>query len=831
MAKWVTGQSWVTTLGDSSNTSSLYTNWYAGEPNDGGYGNETVLQMYSNGTWNDGNPAYFVDHTGFLVEYSLTNINNLQQVSADSDLGSPGATLVFNGGTLENTASFTTTRNIVLNGAASFNTDANTTLTDTAGSISGSGGTLTKTSAGALVLGAVGSSGGVTVNAGQLTLIGASSYAGATTINGGLLSVTGAGSLGNGHYAGSVVIAAGSGLDLNSSANQVLSGSISGAGSFTESGPGATTLTGANGVGTFHMNGGSLVLSGTADKLIIQNAYTNANFGVGNDFNARAGVSGLGAIVAAGDVQQGLKINWGTAGKADSVLNFGAVHVGSSNLEFYNIVNTGSSGPQIQGAVQTANGAGGHITDNRLSGPGVTAGNYGPLSTGASTAGLGVTFNATHSGALTGQVVHVVDNFGDAQNLTLTGAAYNLAGASALTQSPIDLGSMRIGTTQSITVTNSAPNDGYSEKLDAQGGAVTGGVITSGSISLLAAGASSNALSVGFGSGAGRKSGTATFNFQSDGAGTSGLGITPLASQTVAVNATVFRLATGSLSPAPIRFTSSHVGDSLSQILTIRNTAANDGYSEKLDAGYGAVSGGVTTNGASANLIAAGQSNHDLTIALNTSSAGAISGSAVVNFATDGSGADGAVKLATTSQTVLVSGNVYNYADVGVQAAAGPAAFSGSGLDYTLDFSSLVGAKNIVTETLQISNLGPNSAWTDLLDGSIGGSLGSGFEINNLGNYGNIGYYGFFNLHGGQTINLTLSFDFERYDSSFKSYLQFDLLDHNASGYATDLGILNFNLVAVPEPEEWLLMLAGSGLLAWRLRKHNRQFEQAGLAA
>jgi autotransporter-associated beta strand protein len=80
---------------------------------------------------------------------------------------------------------------------------------------------------------------------GAVTLAGVNTYTGATGV-GGTLTLDGAAQLGGGSYAGAISIAAGGKLVVNSSANQILSGVISGDGGFTQSGLGTTTLSGAN---------------------------------------------------------------------------------------------------------------------------------------------------------------------------------------------------------------------------------------------------------------------------------------------------------------------------------------------------------------------------------------------------------------------------------------------------------------------------------------------------------------------------------------------------------------------------------------------------------
>ena len=97
-------------------------------------------------------------------------------------------------------------------------------------------------------------------------------------------------------------------------------------------------------------------------------------------------------------------------------------------------------------------------------------------------------------------------------------------------------------------MTNGAANDGFSEVAEFERSAgATGGVTTNGgSFNLLGAGGDECdvALSVGITTAtAGAKNGTATISLTSDGTGSSGLGLTPLASQTVNVSGSVFRLA------------------------------------------------------------------------------------------------------------------------------------------------------------------------------------------------------------------------------------------------------------------------------------------------
>ena len=276
--------------------------------------------------------------------------------------------------------------------------------------------------------------------------------------------------------------------------------------------------------------------------------YQNSNFGVGNAFNPRANVTGPGAINASPGVSQTLGGDVTGGDTATATMSFGNVHVGSSTTLNYQINNVGAGGPNLRGAIQTTVN-GGNLTDARLIGTGVTASNFGPIAAGASSGNLAVTFNATTAGALTAQQMRIINNFDnvDEQTLQITGAAYRLA-APVHSPEPVDFGIVHVGdvVTQAVSISNTATNDGFSERLNGSIGSPTTGITTnSGAFSGLVPGdTNSTSLSVGVNTAtAGAKSGTATIELVSSGAGTSGLPNTALASQTVNVLATVNNFA------------------------------------------------------------------------------------------------------------------------------------------------------------------------------------------------------------------------------------------------------------------------------------------------
>jgi len=117
--------------------------------------------------------------------------------------------------------------------------------------------------------------------------------------------------------------------------------------------------------------------------------------------------------------------------------------------------------------------------------------------------------------------------------------------AAATTSGSVNLGSVIVGSTsawtQALSVTNSAPNDGFSESLNASFGSLSGVTTNSGSFNLLAAGSTNNAaLTVSLATGSvGNQAGSAQILFATDGQGSSGLGTEALAPQTVNVYGTV----------------------------------------------------------------------------------------------------------------------------------------------------------------------------------------------------------------------------------------------------------------------------------------------------
>jgi hypothetical protein len=467
-------------------------------------------------------------------------------------------------------------------------------------------------------------------------------------------------------------------------------------------------------------NSGTLAVN--VNSFTVSTDYTNASFGSGNSFNPHASVTGTGQLLAAGNTTQSVSGDVMGGTTALPVMAFGNMHVGGSATQFYSVLNTGTSGPALRGALQTTtNGA--SITDSRLTGSGVTAGDFGPLASGSSTGNFAVTFTGASVGALDGQFVTIINNFDNVvdQLVQLTGTVFRSAQPGSQVPEPVILPNVHIGSTDQTTLstTNIAVNDGFSEKLDAVVGGVSGDAIASGSVNLLAPQSTdNNSLVVGLDTTTpGAKVGQATIAFASNGDGTSGLGVTKLPLQIVNVSGTVYRLASASMQgPEPVSFGNVHAGTIAQRDITIANSAPNDGFSEKLDVAIGNVTGNGTASGSIALLGPGASDSTSLAVGINTTTPGVKSGSISLDLSSDGAGTSNLGSTVLASQTINVSGTVFRFAS-----ASAPTPKS-------VNFG-IVHINEVPSQTLSIANTAINDGFSeklDVLSGGLGDATASG---------------------------------------------------------------------------------------------------------
>ncbi|WP_210204480.1 autotransporter outer membrane beta-barrel domain-containing protein [Phyllobacterium phragmitis] len=296
-------------------------------------------------------------------------------VKANANLGADAGGLTFNGGTLENTAAFTTSaRSVTVNASgATFKTDADLTL---AGSISGPAGTpgnLTKSGAGNLILTADNST-----------------YAGTFNVASGALHVGNGGSSGTlGGDTGSVALAGGTTLVFDRADAYQYDGLVTGAGALTQAGGPAsvTTLTGKNSYkGATTVSSGRLNVNGdqsAATGPTMVNAGTLSGKGtIGGDVTVAAGADLTAEDVAGDSGFNALTIKGSLALDPGSSLNY--LYGQSPNGDHDALMIEVGGDLDLNGTLNVANN----------SGQDFEAGIYGLIRYGGALSGSGLTLGA-----------------------------------------------------------------------------------------------------------------------------------------------------------------------------------------------------------------------------------------------------------------------------------------------------------------------------------------------------------------------------------------------------------------------------------------------------
>ncbi|WP_413624241.1 autotransporter-associated beta strand repeat-containing protein [Luteibacter sp. Lutesp34] len=336
--------------------------------------NDGILVLTANNTYTGGN----------------TINGGILQVQKDANLGDASNGIDFAGGSLRTTGSFTTARDLSLNGSGAIDTQVGTTLTAT-GAVSGAAG-LVKNGAGTLDISGVASHlGGTTVNAGTLILGGNNTYKGGTTINGGTLQVSSDANLGD--ASGNIAINGGN-LTVTqtmSTDRDILIGSH---------GAQITTLDGVtlNQHGDMSGNGGLVKLGGGTLVVYGNNTFTGGTLIQGGVIRINSGSSlGTGQILLQGGTLQS-DASLGTGQEVvisgDSGVNVAA---GTTTVLSGNLVAGAGNGCFVKSGKgylsltgQSSLASGTCVEDGVLSANGLLASSFVQVDQGAMLRGIGV---------------------------------------------------------------------------------------------------------------------------------------------------------------------------------------------------------------------------------------------------------------------------------------------------------------------------------------------------------------------------------------------------------------------------------------------------------
>ncbi len=643
---------------------------------------------------------------------------------------------------------------------------------------------------------------------------------GSITASSGVLQLGGGGQLG-----GAIGASGGAGAVL-----------LSNNGSFTAAGL-TVTDNGANaaltiGSGTTLTNIGTTTLDGA---LLIGNTGTGATAALLNaagavlllgDADAAVANSGSYVFNNAGVIRDSFA---GTVTMAERMANVGTIDAAAGTLRLSNV--TGSGGLLIEAGatleivtgVSTTqefgfNGLGATLKQDTPAsiktaiggfGPGAQIDLVGSVASSASTKGntlTVVTNTGTYSyvGASPISADHtgIVSDGNGGSIVTLFRQA-----AASISPQPLSFGNVHVGATGTATlsVTNIAAADGYSEALDAQVAGVSAGIGSFGSVTGLTGGNTSTAI--GFTAtvaNAGSFSGTGKLALESDGTGIDSSGTTALPSDPLSFSGAGFRYAAPS-TVAPINFGVVHVGDSVSQALSITNADPADGYSEALDA-FLSATGGITTAGSLGLLAAGATDSSSLLVGLFTGASGVISGNATLGLISDGSTIDFLGTTFLGDQLIGVTGTIDSYATAAFTDGSGPVITAGTAAgSFVLNLGTAIAGGAALSVNLGALNSATGLA--DLLGGSLATAGGAGFIDSGFGTFSGLGA-GASEL--GQSVTLSTA-----NTGTFSETITLSASGSNSSGYigGTQTEVLTIIGDIIPASTTYDLTNAGTTIV------------------
>jgi hypothetical protein len=602
--------------------------------------------------------------------------------------------------------------------------------------------------------------------------------------------------------------------DLNASF-----GASSGTGAGLISGSGAV-----NGLTAANTNNGSMIVNVNTGAAGAVNGSIAVNY---FSTGTVAGVSnGLGTL-AVGSQGYGVQ---GTIQMNGQVVDQASPHINSPNIDLGNVRQGAASPTGLVSITNVATGNQQAALNASISAsiPVTAGGSFNLLAPGATNnSNLSVGINTGTAGAISGvaTIAFVSDasNIGGcapncqlnlaSQSVVVSGAVYRLANPTNATTS-VTLAA-RVGDTSplgAVTVTNASP-DIYTEALRVTAGVASSGFSVGANPGNIAA-QSTGTLNVGLSTAiAGHIAGTLGLNYTSTGIGTTNAADIGVGGTTIALSGNVYTAAQAVVQNS-VSFGIVHVGDLVAaRGVAVQNGAAVSALNDSLNANIGAATGPFTSNGGSvSNLLAGGAANtSNLTVGLDTGTAGVFSGTAIVNAASHN---PEMIDLALAPGLVSLSGQVNNYASSAFGFTSGAGSFAGSGLAFILDFGDIIVGSGALSANLFATNDAPFGFPADLLSGS--------FNLVGANDFGFSGFNPFTSLAaGGVFEGLGVSFANVGFIGLLQTTITLNGVGYNASGYSAAIDPITLTLRAnvvnsasVPEPPTGLLLALALGLIA-----------------
>ena len=215
-------------------------------------------------------------------------------------------------------------------------------------------------------------------------------------------------------------------------------------------------------------------------------------------------------------------------------------------------------------------------------------------------------------------------------------------------------------------------------------------------------------IAASVGTAGGHCAGTVNVNFTSKAVAGSGLSDTALGSQTITFSGDVYNYAVANTLPTTINLGSIHAGESFTaQNLTVANTAVGGAYTEALAAEFGVPDAGITATGSVGGLAGSSSDGTSMAVGISDATAGHKTGTVAVNLTSIAVSGSGLSNTALSSQTLTVTGDVYNYAAPSV-------------LPTAINFGSVHAGQSFTAQSLTIANTAADGDHMESLAATFG---------------------------------------------------------------------------------------------------------------